>query len=121
MDSLYAFKCKSFRNTRHTVTFAIPCKVLFQNNLCKGVVTVRISRFLGFTHRPELETLENTMFRKLDLIPSSGEGKEKVKLALSEGHNRVVCLSLHPEKDSDPISETSCFLLFRIPDDGRSP
>jgi hypothetical protein len=24
MDSLYAFKCKRFRNTRHTVTFGIP-------------------------------------------------------------------------------------------------
>jgi hypothetical protein len=24
MDNLYAFKCKRFRNTRHTVTFGIP-------------------------------------------------------------------------------------------------
>jgi hypothetical protein len=30
MDSLYAFKCKCFRNTRHTVTLEYHCKSLFQ-------------------------------------------------------------------------------------------
>jgi hypothetical protein len=30
MDSLYAFKCKRLSNTRHTVTFRIPCKSLFE-------------------------------------------------------------------------------------------
>jgi hypothetical protein len=42
MDSLYAFKCKCFRNTRHTVTFGIPvsrgtCHVDFRGlrtNIC---------------------------------------------------------------------------------------
>jgi hypothetical protein len=33
MDSLYAFKCKRFRNTRHTVTFGIPLQSSFWNTL----------------------------------------------------------------------------------------
>jgi hypothetical protein len=41
--------------------------------------------------------LENTRFRKLDLFPPSGEGGE------------------------DTYSETSCFLVSGIPDDGKSP
>jgi hypothetical protein len=32
--------------------------------------------FLGFVYRPEFEILENATFRKLDLFPSSGDGKE---------------------------------------------
>jgi hypothetical protein len=36
----------------------------------------RIVGFLDFVHRPELEVLENTTFRTLDLLLSSGEGKE---------------------------------------------
>jgi hypothetical protein len=31
--------------------------------------------FLDFVHRPKLEIIENKAFRKLDLFPSSGEGK----------------------------------------------
>jgi hypothetical protein len=30
MDSLYVFKCKVFRHTRHAVTFGIHCKTLFE-------------------------------------------------------------------------------------------
>jgi hypothetical protein len=33
MDSLYAFKCKRFRNTRHKVTFEIPLQSSFLNTL----------------------------------------------------------------------------------------
>jgi hypothetical protein len=33
MDSLYAFKCKPFRNTRHTVTFGIALPSSFLNTL----------------------------------------------------------------------------------------
>jgi hypothetical protein len=33
MDSLYTFHCKSFRNTRHTVTFGIPQSSFFLNSL----------------------------------------------------------------------------------------
>jgi hypothetical protein len=32
MDSLYAFKCKHFRNTLHTVTFGYHCKALFETS-----------------------------------------------------------------------------------------
>jgi hypothetical protein len=33
MDSLYAFWCKRFRNTRHTVTYGIPLQSSFLNTL----------------------------------------------------------------------------------------
>jgi hypothetical protein len=26
-----------------------------------------------------------------------------------------------PEMETDPVSETLCFLVFRIPEDGQSP
>jgi hypothetical protein len=31
------------------------------------------------------------------------------------------CLPPHLRKETDPVSETSCFLVPRIPDDGKSP
>jgi hypothetical protein len=37
----------------------------------------------GLFHRPVFYELENTMFRKLDMFPSSGVGG----LGLSKGHN----------------------------------
>jgi hypothetical protein len=45
MDSLYAFKCKHFRNTSHTVTFGIPLWSSFWNTLryqCKSHWAVAI-------------------------------------------------------------------------------
>jgi hypothetical protein len=36
----------------------------------------KINGFLGFVRCPEFSILENTTFRKLDLFPSSGEGRE---------------------------------------------
>jgi hypothetical protein len=39
-------------------------------------ITLSISGFVDFAHRPEFCILENAAFRKLDLFPSSGEGKE---------------------------------------------
>jgi hypothetical protein len=46
-----------------------------------------------------------------------------VRLALSKGPDRVyVSLSpLHLRAETDPVSETLCFLIFIIPDDGHSP
>jgi hypothetical protein len=40
-------------------------------------ITRRIKRFSDFVHRPDYKELEdrNTTFRKLDLFPSSGEGR----------------------------------------------
>jgi hypothetical protein len=35
MDSLHGFKCKRSRNTRHTVTFAVPLQIYFLNTLYK--------------------------------------------------------------------------------------
>jgi hypothetical protein len=44
-------------------------------------VGFRITGILDFVHRPEFEILENTMFRKLDLFPSSGEGNEVIEVS----------------------------------------
>jgi hypothetical protein len=39
----------------------------------------------------------------------------------SKGTNKVSCLSPHVRTETDPISEMSCSLVFRIPDNGQSP
>jgi hypothetical protein len=64
------------------------------------------------------------MFRDLDLFPFSGERKETPTL-LSHlervDPTELISPSLHMRRETDPVSETMCFLVFRIPDDGRSP
>jgi hypothetical protein len=45
------------------------------------------------------------------MFPSSGERGEKTPTQLGP-------LS-HPRTETDPVSETSCFLVSRIPDDGK--
>jgi hypothetical protein len=70
--------------------------------------------------------LENTTFRKLDLFLSSGEGGEIPTLfgpleranlnhwlVLSKGPNRIGALP-HLRKETDPVPETLCSLVFRI-------
>jgi hypothetical protein len=44
-----------------------------------------------------------------------------LRLALSKGPNRVCVFPSHLRTDTDPVSETLCFLTFRIPDDGQNP
>jgi hypothetical protein len=73
------------------------------------------------------------MFRKLDLFPSSGVGGKTptqlgsldrvqwLRLALSMGPNWVGILPPHLRTETDPASETSCFLFLRRPDDGETP
>jgi hypothetical protein len=39
-------------------------------------MSVGMTGFLDYDHRPVFKIIENTTFRKLDLFPSSGEGKE---------------------------------------------
>jgi hypothetical protein len=64
---------------------------------------LRIAGFVDFVHSSEFQILENTTFRKLDLFPSSGKGREAPgpvvgvsllhmkwkRLVLSKGPNRV--------------------------------
>jgi hypothetical protein len=50
------------------------------------------------------------------------EGVQWLRLALSKGSNWVGVFSpLHLRTETDPVSETSCFLFSTIPDDERSP
>jgi hypothetical protein len=91
-------------------------------------ITLRITGFSDFFHRPVFWKLENTTFRKLDLFPSSDDGGGKtptqlgpLRLALSKGPNWVGVFSSHLRTETDPVFETLCFLVSRIPDDGKSP
>jgi hypothetical protein len=44
------------------------------------VYNLRITKFLDFVYRTEFQKLESKTFRKLDLFPSSGEGRETTTL-----------------------------------------
>jgi hypothetical protein len=44
-----------------------------------------------------------------------------LRLALSKGPNTKYVSSPHLRTETDPLSETLCFLVSRIPDDGQSP
>jgi hypothetical protein len=44
-----------------------------------------------------------------------------LRLAFSKKHNRVGVFAPHLRTETDPVSETLCFLVSRIPDDGQSP
>jgi hypothetical protein len=87
---------------------------------------VKLSEILGFRALSIVLVLKNklrknTTFRKLDLFPSSGDGKTYSVgslLALSKGPNRIG-FSLHLRAETDPVSETSCFSLVCILIPGR--
>jgi hypothetical protein len=44
-----------------------------------------------------------------------------LRWALSKGPNRVSVSLSHLRTETDPVYETLCFLVFRIPDYGQSP
>jgi hypothetical protein len=78
--------------------------------------------FSDFVYCPDSKELEDkkTTFRKLDLFPSSGEGrhllcwlpqKELTSISDSKGPDRVG-VSPHLRTETDLISETSCFYLL---------
>jgi hypothetical protein len=76
---------------------------------------------------------KKTTFQKLDLFPSSGERREiptllgPLKIANDPCHNNIyintqhLSPSPHLKRETDPVSETLCILVFRIPDDGQIP
>jgi hypothetical protein len=71
---------------------------------------------------PSFGILNNTALRKLDLFPSSGERTSVVhwlRLALSNGPNRVGVYNLKPEDGNRSTFRNVVF--FRIPNDGQSP
>jgi hypothetical protein len=50
-------------------------------------ITLRIAGILDSVHHPVFLKLENTTFRKLDLFPSSGEGRTPILLGPLEKGN----------------------------------
>jgi hypothetical protein len=89
------------------------------------------AKLLDFVHRPDFYKPENTTFRKLELFPSSGEGgaptlQKNQKLSFPQAmpeQKKVNHWKLFPrlKTETDPVSETLCFLVCRNPDDGQSP
>jgi hypothetical protein len=79
---------------------------------------IRIIGFLVYIHRTESEIIENTPFRKLNLIPSKGKGEKSptalgslqrfnlndYMLAPSKGPNRAGVFSLPSEDGADPVT-----------------
>jgi hypothetical protein len=68
------------------------------------------------------------MFLKLDLFPFSGEGRKTLtllgpleRMIEVSSFKDTVSPSPHLKMETDPVSETLCFLVFRILDNGKSP
>jgi hypothetical protein len=80
---------------------------------------------MNFVHRPVLLKLENALFRKLGLFLFAGEGEVTMpwdfplmmKLKVQTGFRP----SPHLKTEADPVSETSRYLVFIVPNNGQSP
>jgi hypothetical protein len=69
----------------------------------------RISAFLGFTIVRYFKKLENTQFRKIDLIPSSGEMRRHTLLRqlttiTGREYERRFEHGVHPSRDCNIVS-----------------
>jgi hypothetical protein len=73
-------------------------------------MALRITGVLDFVHRPEFYIPKKGMLWKLDLFPSSGKGRDTPTL-----------LGPLERANPNPVSETLCFLVFRILDDRQRP
>jgi hypothetical protein len=74
--------------------------------ISRRCITLGIGGVLDFVHCLELQVQQ----------------AEWLRLALSKGPKRVgVSSSPHLRTETSSVSETLCFLVFRIPDDGQSP
>jgi hypothetical protein len=61
---------------RDNFTFSFSFVILDSKGFWWLCIALRITGFLVFFHRPVLQKLENTTFQKLNLFPSSGEGRK---------------------------------------------
>jgi hypothetical protein len=77
----------------------------------KNYWVFRVCQFFDIPNKK----LDNTTFRKLDLLRFSGDGETPTLLGPLKAAN------LNHWKETDPISETLCSRVFRIHDDGESP
>jgi hypothetical protein len=93
--------------------------VAYYSPVCEAFDELITTKLLDFVHRPDFHKPENTMFRKLDLFPSSGEGGEGRQLLYKKNQRLAPPPRLRME--TDPVSETLCFLVCGNPDDGQNP
>jgi hypothetical protein len=129
---LFLQKCKNFRNLFLSLNSPILRSIRFQSS------NKQKSELLGFWTCPSTNILEpgNTTSQKLDPWPSSGEeGETPTMLGPLEradlNHwtspvflrdpNEQVTPPRYLRTETDPASETLCFLVSRIPDDEQSP
>jgi hypothetical protein len=74
-------------NDTYKYNLLIAILVVVTENCCileyDAHLSLRTTGFLDFVHRAEFQILENTTFRKLDLVPSSGERRETPTLLVS--------------------------------------
>jgi hypothetical protein len=75
-------------------------------------VTFRITAFLDFAHHPEFRILENTMFQKPYLFPSSGEGRETHTLLGPFKRVYLLCILVGNLYISFGIHHFSCTCIF---------
>jgi hypothetical protein len=59
-------------------------------------------------------------FLQILKLPSSGNiSGPVIEVTSFEGTQQSRFLPLHVKTEADPVSETLCFVVFRIPDDGQ--
>jgi hypothetical protein len=69
----------------------------------------------------EISSLVCVSVFRWNLISWETESGALIDLAPSKGPNRVGVSSLHLRMETDPLSETLCFLVFGIPNNRQSP
>jgi hypothetical protein len=79
--------------------------------------------FFNFPLSGIRENRKSTIFRKLDLFPSSGEGGREDILSWVPQKELISITGpvIQLRMETDPVLETLCFLFSRIPDNGKSP
>jgi hypothetical protein len=71
--------------------------------LWRWCITLKIIGFMDFVHRPVFKILENRTFRKLDLFPSSGQGKETPTLLGHLERANSIAVSSKNTKSRNPL------------------
>jgi hypothetical protein len=125
-SSLHIFIQPPVTSSIVSVYIPLSAVLLGPKGFWRRCMTPRITGGLDSVHRQVFYKLKHTMFRKLDVsVLRCGEGERRLlswvpstELTSITGH---VSSPPHLRTDTNPISERSCFLVSRIPDDEESP
>jgi hypothetical protein len=113
-DTRQVYDCITCKFEGARLTFSVYSKQFWQ--WC-----INTQNYWGFGfRRPVFQKPENETFWKLDLFPSSGKrGRTEPGIYPSFPHEMQI--PLHLRTETHPVSETLCYLFFRIPSVGLSP